>query len=263
MSKHVRLLLLGVLLAVMPQLRAADADPRPPVRLAVSEWPPFAGERLPANGIGVEILRQMLAQAGYRLELAWLPWTRAVRDGSSLGHGLDGYFPEYATTDTRHRCQLSAPIGMSVLGLAHLAGQAVSWERISDLARYRLGVVNGYVNSDAFDAAVNAGILRVDGASTDASNLRKLLRGRIDVAVIDREVMGYLLTSPALRDTAAQLAFHPRWLGEQPLRVCFLHRAELQPVLAALQAQTLPPARLRELQHDYLRQLAAQPPRAQ
>ena len=28
-------------------------------------------------------LRQMLGRAGYQLELVWLPWTRAVRDGSA------------------------------------------------------------------------------------------------------------------------------------------------------------------------------------
>ena len=38
---------------------------------------------------------------------------------------------------------------------------------MADLGRYRVGVVNGYVNTDAFDsAAVSAGILRVDGASS-------------------------------------------------------------------------------------------------
>ena len=38
---------------------------------------------------------------------------------------------------------------------------------MADLAHYRVGVVNGYVNTDAFDAAVSAGILQVDGASSE------------------------------------------------------------------------------------------------
>jgi len=105
---------------------AADVGPRPLVRLAVSEWPPFTGEHLPGNGIGTDTLRQMLGRAGYQLELVWLPWTRAVRDGSGMDSKLDGYFPEYTTADTRRRCQLSAPIGMSVLGLAHQAAQPVN-----------------------------------------------------------------------------------------------------------------------------------------
>ena len=252
-----RLSWIGMVSALTPAW-AADVGPRPLVRLAVSEWPPFTGEHLPGNGIGADTLRQMLGRAGYQLELVWLPWTRAVRDGSGMDSKLDGYFPEYTTADTRRRCQLSAPIGMSVLGLAHQAAQPVNWTHMADLARYRVGVVNGYVNTDAFDAAVSAGILRVDGASSDESNLRKLLRERIDVAVIDREVMGYLLAEPALRNQAGQLAFHSHWLGELPLRVCFRHGARLQPILAAMQAHRLPAAQLRAGQGDYLRQLAEQ-----
>lgn len=38
---------------------AADVGPRPLVRLAVSEWPPFTGEHLPGNGIGTDTLRQL------------------------------------------------------------------------------------------------------------------------------------------------------------------------------------------------------------
>ena len=59
----------------------------------------------------------------------------------------------------------------------------------------------------------------MDGASSDENNLRKLLRERIDVAVIDREVMGISI-EPALRNQAGQLAFHPHWLASCPLRVC-------------------------------------------
>ena len=84
-----RLSWIGMVFALVPAW-AADTGPRPLVRLAVSEWPPFAGEHLPGNGVGVDTLRQMLARAGYQLELVWLPWTRAVRDGSGAGPGVDG-----------------------------------------------------------------------------------------------------------------------------------------------------------------------------
>lgn len=243
-----------------PLALAAPSDTRPVVRLAASAWPPFADEALPAQGSSTAILRQALARAGYRLEVVWLPWTRAVRDGVNAQTGLDGYFPEYATADTRRRCQLSAPIGSSVLGLAHRKDYPLQWRTIADLQPLRVGVVNGYANSDAFDDAVRRGQLHVDVASDDISNVRKLLRARIDVAVIDYAVMRYLLTHPSLRTHADQVAFHPRELAEQAVRVCFGHGARLQPVLAALDAHALTPAQLRQQQTHYQQQLTRAAP---
>ena len=254
-----RMVWLGALWAGSAMAVPAEPDPRPVVRLASSDWAPFSAASLPGQGSSTAMLRQMLAQAGYRLEVVWLPWARTIRDGIGYRPGLDGYFPEYQTHDTERRCKLSAPIGSSALGLAYLPGRVIDWATVSDLSRYRVGVVSGYVNSDAFDAAVASGQLPVDVASSDISNLRKLVQRRIDVAVIDYQVMHYLLERSPLRNETLALEFHSRWLAEQPLRVCFRHDARLQPVLAALarHAPTLPA--LRQHQRDYLRQLAAHP----
>lgn len=254
-----RMVWLGVLWAGSVLAAPTIPDPRPVVRLASSDWAPFTAASLPEQGSTTTILRQMLAQAGYRLEVVWLPWARTIRDGIGHRPGLDGYFPEYQTHDTERRCKLSAPIGSSVLGLAYLPGRVIDWETISDLSRYRVGVVSGYANSDAFDAAVASGQLPVDVASSDISNLRKLVQRRIDVAVIDHQVMHYLLERSPLRNETLALEFHSRWLAEHPLRVCFRHDARLQPVLDALarHAPSLPT--LRQRQRSYLKQLAAHP----
>lgn len=254
-----RMVWLAALWATSAVATPVEPDARPVVRLASSDWAPFAAPGLPAQGSSTAILRQTLAQAGYRLEVVWLPWARTIRDGIGHRPGLDGYFPEYQTHDTERRCKLSAPIGSSALGLAYLPGRVIEWETISDLSRYRVGVVSAYVNSDAFDAAVASGQLAVDVASSDISNLRKLLQRRIDVAVIDYQVMHYLLAHSPLHSEALALEFHARWLAEHPLRVCFRHDARLQPVLEALKQRVPTLPALRRHQRDYLKQLASQP----
>ena len=60
--------------------------------------------------------------------------------------------------------------------------------------------------------------------------------------MIDRRSWAICWPEPALRNQAGRLAFHPHWLGELPLRVCFRHGARLQPILAAMQAHRLPAA---------------------
>ena len=70
--------------------------------------------------------------------------------------------------------------------------------------------------------------------------------------------MGYLLAEPALRNQAGQLAFHPHWLGELPLRVCFRHgaRSATHPGRHAGAPPASRPVTRRSA--DYLRQLAEQ-----
>ena len=78
------------------------------------------------------------------------------------------------------------------------------------------------------------------------------------IAVIDREVMGYLLARACLRNPAGRLAFHPHSAGRARSCGCAFATARLQPILAAMQAHRLPAAQLRAGQRDYLRQLAEQ-----
>ena len=63
------------------------------------------------------------------------------------------------------------------------------------------------------------------------SNLRSYCAMRIDVAVIDREVMGYLLAEPGLAQPGRQLAFirHLGWASRSPGCACHGVRLQLHP----------------------------------
>ena len=119
----------------------------------------------------------------------------------------------------------------------------------------RVGIVRGY----AYPERLLSGGLIAEEAANDISNLRKLLQRRIDVAVIDYQVMHYLLAHSPLHSEALALEFHSRWLAEHPLRVCFRHDARLQPVLEALKQRVPTLPALRRHQRDYLKQLGSQP----
>jgi polar amino acid transport system substrate-binding protein len=57
------------------------------------------------------------------------------------------------------------------------------------LRPYRIGIVRGYRNPPAFEAAH----LRTDVADTDAANLKKLAAKRIDLILIDRGTATHIL----------------------------------------------------------------------
>lgn len=192
------------------------------IRLTSLDWPPFSGPDLPSRGLSTAIVERALARAGLTLAVEFLPWQRAVSTGLKAP-GLAGYYPEYrAAALDDGKCLLSDPIGSSPLGFAERVAAPVGWRGLPDLAGKRIGTVRGYVNTDGFDRAAADGRLSVEPAVDDAANLRKLAAGRLDLAVIDANVLAHLLsTDPALRPLRAQLRFNARLLEDKSLHVCF------------------------------------------
>ncbi|MGQ9365670.1 substrate-binding periplasmic protein [Azospirillum sp. ST 5-10] len=191
------------------------------VKLTSLDWPPFSGEALKDKGAATAVVKAAFAAMGYRVEVDFFPWNRAVamvRDGT----GHHGYFPEYDGAAVREEFTLSVPLGTSPLGFAERADSPVTWSTLDDLKTRRIGIVDGYVNTEAFDAMVASGALAADKANSDTTNLKKLLARRIDLAVIDRAVMDDLLrTTPDLKAQAAALRFNPTILEEKSLHIAF------------------------------------------
>lgn len=194
-------------------------NPAAAIELSSLEWPPYSGAELPGQGALPQLLRQALGSQSEALLIRFQPWNRAVKSASDDPFVV-GYFPEYKAADLP--CLYSDSIGTSRLGLAHRSDMTLKWEQLEELARYRIGVVSGYRNSPEFDALVAAGKLKVEAAVSDELNLLKLLYGRLDLVVIDEQVMQYWLQQePSLRNHATRLTFAPQLLGELSLHVCF------------------------------------------
>ena len=92
-------------------------------------------------------------------------------------------------------------------------GADVSYKTLQDLKPYRIGVVRGYVNTPEFDAA---DYLRKDIANSDELNLRKLLKGRVDLVVIDKFTAQHIL-STAIPEGVDAIEFLEPHLQEKPL----------------------------------------------
>lgn len=214
-------LLAPIAAATMVHAASAPGGDAPIVRLTSVDWPPFSGPQLPNQGLSTAIVERTLTRAGLALMVEFLPWQRAVITGLKTAD-ISGYFPEYRTATSQSRCLLSAAIGSSPLGLAERVNAPVNWRSLTDLTGLRIGTVRGYVNTDAFDQAAAVGQISVEPAVDDATNLRKLAAGRLDMAVIDANVLAYLLASePDLRLIRDQLRFNARLLEDKSLHVCF------------------------------------------
>lgn len=185
------------------------------LRIATLDWAPYVGPDLPGHGLASRILDEALALNGDKAELVFLPWQRALNE--TREGRFDALMPAYLSADRSRDFYTSMPLLDSQLGFFRRRDHAITITPgdLDSLRPYRIGVVRGYVNQSAFDAA---DFLNKEVVSNDWQNLEKLLRGRIDLAVVDRYT-GYQLldqNAPALRD---QLVFVEPPLDIKPLYV--------------------------------------------
>ncbi|MEP1574070.1 substrate-binding periplasmic protein [Roseibium album] len=186
------------------------------------EWPPYTSENLPKGGATTAVVKQAFEAAGIDVEVAILPWKRAIsmaKDDETVA----AYYPGY---HCRHvnGFVASDPIGNGPLGFAQNVNAPVDWQSVDDIGKQKLkvGTVLGYANTDEFDEKAGTGWIRAIPAPDDVTNLRKLARERIDMAVIDKLVLSYLLaTEPSLEGLSETLAFNEKPLEDKTLYLCF------------------------------------------
>jgi polar amino acid transport system substrate-binding protein len=186
------------------------------------EWPPYTSAELPKGGATTNVIKRAFAAAGMEVSVNYLPWKRAIsmaKDDASVA----AYYPGY---HCRHVDGFIAsdPIGNGPLGFAENVNAPAFWQNIDDIGAQKLkvGTVLGYANTDEFDEKAGTGWIRSIPAPDDLTNLRKLVRKRIDMAVIDKLVLSYILaTEPTLADEADSLQFNARPLENKILYLCF------------------------------------------
>ncbi len=199
------------------------------VYLTSLEWPPYAGRSLPEGGASVAVAKAAFKAAGYDLEVDFLPWSRAVNEAKDASSKYSGYFPEYYSEGIKKEFLFSNEIGSGPLGFVENKKNIVQWDSIESLSAHIIGVVQDYVNTQEFDARVASGDQRVQAVTSDTINIRKVLGGRIPLAVIDSNVFEYILkTEPSLKGASEKVQMNAKLLEDKKLFICFKKTAEGQ-----------------------------------
>lgn len=184
------------------------------VVLSSLNWEPYIGENLENQGYVAEIAKEAFAKEGYNIKIKFYPWKRTV-ESARLGK-VDGYFPEYYSQDVEKDFYFSDEFMGGPLGLFYLKKNKIDFDgTMQSLKPYEIGVVRGYVNTEQFD---NATYLHKQEVKDDATNVLKLIKGRIDLFVADQYVILNILkqTSPDKKDEFEFVA-----LENKPLYICF------------------------------------------
>lgn len=234
-------------------LQVAAAEPAKTVQLASLEWMPFSGAALPGDGLSSTVIAEVEKRLGNNVKVKYFEWKETVAKGEADAE-FAGYFPVYYTAERAEtKCHLSQPVGKSETGIGYLKDTPVPWKKTSDLAAFKIGVVEGYANSAEFDAAVKQGKQAVEVASSDTNNVRKLVGKKIPGIVVDKLVLRYLTLHSGAKDS---VMFSDHLLTENTLHVCFRRSPAGKALQEAFDAE-LKKVDLAKLESAYLKRLEA------
>lgn len=183
------------------------------LRLVADTWPPFSDERLPGNGVAVELVTSALERAGYTSEYRELPWERAVLGLQRADY--DVLITAWYSEERAAFGHFSQPYLINRIRVVQRAGDDIVFTQLADLYPYRIAVLRGYAYSQAFNADNN---LQRVGVSSFESAANMVRRGRADLALEDEYVARFQF-SHQLKDIAGQLEFLPMPLIENGLHI--------------------------------------------
>ncbi|MFO7752439.1 MAG: transporter substrate-binding domain-containing protein [Desulfobacteraceae bacterium] len=156
--------------------------------LAADPWPPYYGPGLLNGGFVSEVVEQSFYRAGYRLEVRFVPWKRAME--SSRRGESDGLLGAFYKKSREKYFVYSDPVFETRMVFFAKKDRQIRCSGLEDLSGYRIGVIRGYRYSEEFDSA---DYLLKEEVTGMEQNIRKTLMGRIDVFIGSRDVVLELL----------------------------------------------------------------------
>lgn len=188
------------------------------------EWPPYSGESLTAQGASVAVAKAAFEAMGHELIVEFYPWSRAVALATN-NDKYAGYFPEYYYDSEEFL--FSDPMGQGPLGFVEAVDNPVEWNSLEDLTEYSIGVVQDYVNTEELDQMIASGEINASAVTSDSQNVLKVAGGRIDMAVIDSNVLDYLLENdPRVSGVVGKVQMDEKLLVEKDLYIAFKNNGD-------------------------------------
>jgi polar amino acid transport system substrate-binding protein len=167
------------------------------VTLTTLEWAPYIGSDLKNKGYVHEIVVEAFKRVGYKTDIVFYPWARAL--ATTKSGAKDGLFPEYYDESRKENYVFSNSFPGGPVGLYKRKDKEIAYpvdplkdqtKALRGLSKFRFGVVRGYVNTVAFDAA---SFLKKEEVKDDETNLKKLFFNRVQLIFIDKYVAKHII----------------------------------------------------------------------
>lgn len=199
-----------ILLLALLQCTAVAAEH---LRLAGDSWPPFTDQRLPNNGLAVDLVSTALQRAGHSTEYVEVPWARVLR-GLQQGDYDVIVAAWYSAERTRYGL-FSEPYLVNRIRFLRRTGMPIEYDGLDGLLPFSIAVVRGYSYDSAFDAADQLTKVPVLEFVMGA---RMLAAGRVQLTLEDELVARHHLNRD-LREIRDAVEFVDTPLSENGLHI--------------------------------------------
>lgn len=194
-----------IALIILTILFSASAMSAVSIDLANGEWPPYHSKKLKHYGVASHIIEEAFALEDVKVKYHFVPWKRGMRM-AEFGE-LNGTAVWRYQSDIQERFYYSDPILTSETVFFHLKLHPFDWNQFTDLKRLRIGGTIGYTYNEDYRKAEKSKEYNIHRISNDELNFSMLLRDRIDIFPITKEV-GYFLLHTQYKESQADLITH-------------------------------------------------------
>ena len=204
------------------------------VRIASGEYAPWTSKNIKGAGFTNHVISEAFARVGYRVEFEYYPWKRAF-NSAKTGEKFHATSYWYYSDERTQFFHYSDPLQHEETVFFHLADNPPGdWQALSDLKGKRIGVTRGYTYTKEIWDAHESKALSIKVADTDEINFRKLLKGRIDLFLMETVVGKKLLRDKFSAEEASRITLAPTPVVETTAHLLFnKNRADAEAVMAA------------------------------
>ena len=204
------------LLMLMVSTPHSYADDKPlQISIATGEWPPLISEQLPNGGELTRLVTQAFQQQGIEPNYTYFPWARSLLLTKS---GTYDASPGWMFNRERAKhFYFSEPILKSQEVLIMRKDNPLQIKQFSDLQGTTIAAIRSYSYGDHFDDAEAKDMFTTIRNKEVLQNLKMVLIGRVDIAIIERPVFEQVKDSQLSALEIEQLKIIPSVLPNRDL----------------------------------------------
>ena len=180
-----------------------------------TSWAPHYGQELKNGGYTTEIISEAMKRVGYKVEIKWLPWNRAVNLATKGVY--DGLGACYYNENRAKNFAFTDMISDTQTVFFKLKTKNIKYSSLKDLKPYKIGTAKGYGYPKKF---TDASYLNTIDAPKLEFNIKKLIHNRIDLVIGSRKVTQHLLNTKYPKNKEQIEILEPA-VDEMPLYVAF------------------------------------------
>lgn len=152
------------------------------IKLTNGDWAPFCSQSLPGFGTCSMVVTEAFKEVGINVEYGFFPWKRAFENARKGNEWVGSVVWGKNSERAKDFIYPEEPVMEQKTVFFHLKDTNFDWDGTSGkLKSYKIGLTNGYSYGSFIDGKDKDASLNTEIAPHDINNMKKLLKGRIDI----------------------------------------------------------------------------------